>query len=60
MAAAAPTCAKAFMRSRLWSTESHMDRALLPSLGQMLNDQTGMATPVETQEEMVKRYEPDL
>lgn len=53
-------CAKALMRSHLWSAESQMDRALLPSLGQMLNDQTGMKTPVETQEEMVKRYTPDL
>src|SRR6185436_1998586 len=28
-------CAKAFMRSRLWSAESQVDRALLPTLGQM-------------------------
>lgn len=53
-------CAKAFMRSRLWSAESLMDRARLPSLGQMLKDQTGMQIPVETHEEMVKRYAPDL
>jgi predicted pyridoxine 5'-phosphate oxidase superfamily flavin-nucleotide-binding protein len=37
-----------------------IDRGLLPTLGQMLNDQTGLAIPVETQEEMVKRYAPDL
>jgi PPOX class probable FMN-dependent enzyme len=53
-------CAKAFMRSRLWSMESHIDRALLPTLGQMLNDQTGIQVPAETQEDMVKRYGPDL
>jgi PPOX class probable FMN-dependent enzyme len=53
-------CAKAFMRSRLWSAESHVDRALLPTLGQMLNDQTGIQVPAESQEAMVKRYGPDL
>jgi PPOX class probable FMN-dependent enzyme len=53
-------CAKAFMRSRLWSPESHVDRALLPTLGQMINDQTGIQVPAETQEEMVRRYSPDL
>ena len=53
-------CAKAFMRSHLWSPESCIDRALLPSLGQMLKDQTGMKTPAETQEEMVRRYGPEL
>jgi hypothetical protein len=50
----------AFMRSRLWSAESRIDRALLPTLGQMLNDQTGIKTVAETQEEMVKRYTPEL
>jgi uncharacterized protein len=53
-------CAKAFMRSRLWSMESHIDRALLPTLGQMINDQTGIQAPAETQEDMIKRYGPDL
>jgi PPOX class probable FMN-dependent enzyme len=53
-------CAKAFMRSRLWSAESHVDRTLLPTLGQMLNDQTGIQVPAETQEAMVRRYGTDL
>jgi PPOX class probable FMN-dependent enzyme len=53
-------CAKALMRSRLWSAETHVDRSLLPTLGQMINDQTGIQVPAETQEEMVKRYGPDL
>jgi hypothetical protein len=53
-------CAKVLMRSRLWSPESHIDRSLLPTLGQMINDQTGIQVPAETQEEMVKRYGPDL
>jgi len=53
-------CAKAFMRSRLWSADSHVPRSAMPTMGQMLNDQTGIQTPAETQEEMVRRYAPDL
>ena len=53
-------CAKALMRSRLWSVDSQIDRGLLPTLGQMINDQTGIDAPVETQEEMVRRYQRDL
>jgi len=53
-------CAKAMMRARLWSTDSRIDRARLPTLGQMINDQTGIDAPVETQEEMVRRYRRDL
>ena len=53
-------CAKALMRSRLWSPESRVERTVLPTMGQMLNDQTGIHAPVETQEQMVERYRPDL
>ena len=53
-------CAKALMRSKLWSPESRVERAVLPTMGQMLNDQTGIQTPPETQEQMVERYRPDL
>jgi len=53
-------CAKALMRSRLWSDESRIDRGVLPTLGQMINEQTGIDAPVETQEEMMRRYARDL
>ena len=53
-------CAKALLRSQLWNTQSHVDRACLPSAGQMLSDQTGIHTAPETQEEMRARYAPDL
>ena len=53
-------CAKAFMRSKLWSASSQVPRAALPTMGEMLNDQTGIQTPPETQEEMVRRYAQDL
>ena len=53
-------CAKALMRSQLWAPESRNDRSVLPSMGKMLNDQTGTAAPAETQEQMVARYTADL
>ena len=53
-------CAKALMRSKLWSTESRVERAVLPTMGQMLNEQTGIQTPAETQEQMAERYKADL
>ena len=53
-------CAKAFMRSRLWSPESQVDRSALPTIGQMIGDQTGLVGVAETQAEMEKRYAPDL
>jgi PPOX class probable FMN-dependent enzyme len=53
-------CAKAFMRSRLWQPDAQVARSTLPTMGQMINDQTGITTPPETQEEMVRRYASDL
>jgi uncharacterized protein len=53
-------CAKALMRSSLWHPSSRVNRALLPTMGQMLQSQTGIAGVVETQEEMVARYKADL
>ena len=53
-------CAKALMRSRLWEPESRQDRGVLPTMGEMLNDQTGSTRPPETQAEMRARYEKDL
>lgn len=53
-------CAKALMRSELWQPSAHVDRSALPTMGQMINDQTGIASPLETQEAMRRRYAPDL
>lgn len=53
-------CAKAFMRSKLWSPETWVERAALPTMGEMLSDQTGIASPVETNEQMAARYAVDL
>jgi PPOX class probable FMN-dependent enzyme len=53
-------CAKAFLRSRLWKPDAQVDRTRLPTAGCMLAEQTGIAAPPETREEMERRYAPDL
>ena len=53
-------CAKAFMRSRLWDPAALTDRCALPTMGEMIRDQSGMEVPAETQEEMRRRYAADL
>ena len=53
-------CAKALMRSALWSAESQIDRASFPTMGTMMNDQLSLNEAVESQEAMVARYKQDL
>jgi len=53
-------CAKAFMRSKLWGAEYRVDPASLPTIGQMISEQTGIVSKVETRDEMIARYTPDL
>jgi PPOX class probable FMN-dependent enzyme len=53
-------CAKALMRSRLWSDDARQERSVLPAMGEMLADQIGAGGRVETQAEMVARYKRDL
>ena len=53
-------CAKALMRSRLWSPASLQPRSSLPTMGEMLRDQIGGDTPAETQARMLARYAADL
>ena len=53
-------CAKALMRSRLWDPAARVPRSVLPTAGQMIGEQTGLHVPPETQEEMARRYAPDL
>ena len=53
-------CAKAFLRSRLWSDASRVERSTLPTIGQMIADQTGMEVTPETREQMERRYAADL
>ncbi|MCO7224181.1 pyridoxamine 5'-phosphate oxidase family protein [Pleionea sp. CnH1-48] len=53
-------CAKAFMRSKLWSSEAQIERGELPSMGQMLNDQMQVEDEPESQADMVARYQADI
>jgi hypothetical protein len=53
-------CAKALMRSALWHPDSRIDRSRLPTMGEMLAEQTASDGPVETQEDMLRRYAQDL
>lgn len=53
-------CAKALMRSKLWSGANRVERSVMPTLGKMIADQSGLDIAPETQEEMVARYQKDL
>ena len=53
-------CAKAFLRSKLWKASAQVDRGVLPTTGQMISEQTGIAVPLESREDMEQRYQPDL
>ena len=53
-------CAKAFMRSRLWSAQAQVERSVLPTMGRMISEQTGLAGADETQQQMLARYKCDL
>lgn len=52
-------CAKALMRSRFWDPAAQVDRAVLPSMGEMIWDQTQLG-PAETQDQMLARYNDTL
>ena len=53
-------CAKALMRSKLWSPYAIIARTTLPSMGQMIKDQINSKGPVESQSDMEARYEKRL
>lgn len=44
-------CPKALMRANLWHPSAQIDRSLLPTVIEMINDQTGLVLPVKTHEE---------
>ena len=53
-------CAKALMRSRLWDSSRHIDRARFPSMGQMIKEQSGSTEPAESQEQALARYATEI
>jgi PPOX class probable FMN-dependent enzyme len=52
-------CGKALMRSKLWSPDTRVERAVLPSIGEVIYDQTKLGER-ETQAEIVERYKTQL
>lgn len=53
-------CAKALMRSKLWSSEVIIERSSLPPMGVMINDQLGINEKPEANADMLERYLKDL
>ena len=53
-------CAKAIMRSKLWHEDSKINRAELPTMGEILKDQLHTSEPAESHQDMVNRYQKDL
>jgi PPOX class probable FMN-dependent enzyme len=52
-------CGKALMRSKLWSAETRVERAVMPSISQVIHDQTSLGEP-ESQAEVEARYKTQL
>jgi PPOX class probable FMN-dependent enzyme len=52
-------CGKALMRSKLWSSEMRVERALLPSIGQIIYEQTTLGEP-EPQAVIEARYKTEF
>ncbi|WP_375411507.1 MSMEG_1061 family FMN-dependent PPOX-type flavoprotein [uncultured Bradyrhizobium sp.] len=52
-------CGKALMRSKLWSSDMKVERAVLPSIGQIIYDQTTLGEP-EPQAVIEARYKTQL
>ena len=53
-------CPKALMRSKFWSKANQQNMDAMPTIGQIISDQTKSTAPVESREEMLKRYTPEL
>ena len=49
-------CAKAIMRAGLWKPDSRVERSILPTIGEMINDQVGTTDPVVSQAEVERQY----
>jgi PPOX class probable FMN-dependent enzyme len=52
-------CGKALMRSKLWSPEIRVERSVMPSISQMIHDQTKLGEP-EPQAVVEERYKTQL
>ena len=50
-------CAKALMRSKLWSADAQIARSELPTLNQIIHAQMGLSAAPESQDDMLVRYQ---
>ena len=53
-------CAKALMRSEFWLPDAQADKRPIPTIAQMINDQSGVDMELETDEDMRVRYAQQL
>ena len=53
-------CPKALMRSRLWHPSAQIDRSQLPTVIEMINDQTGIIVPVQTHQKTRENFAKEL
>ena len=49
-------CAKALMRARLWDDDAKHTERPIPSMGEMIRDQTDSPETPENDEDMIRRY----
>ncbi len=52
-------CGKALMRSNLWSPDGKVQRSVMPSIGEVIHDQTGLGE-AESQDVIEARYRTQL
>ena len=52
-------CGKALMRSKLWSKDAQVERSTMPSIAEIIHDQTKLGEP-ESQEAVDARYRTQL
>jgi PPOX class probable FMN-dependent enzyme len=52
-------CGKALMRSKLWAPDVKVQRSVMPSISQMIHDQTSLGEP-ESQDVVEARYKTQL
>jgi PPOX class probable FMN-dependent enzyme len=52
-------CGKALMRSKLWSADIRVERSVMPSISQVIHDQTSLGEP-ESQDVVYERYKTQL
>ena len=52
-------CGKALMRSKLWSADTRVERTVMPSISQVIHDQTSLGEP-ESQAAVEARYKTQL